>query len=129
MNIGITIALIIVLAVLNWEWWVKRQLLRPWAEVRAVLDIYRIRRQQRRILRKSIAEIEKLKAKILAIGGVQIMGPNDVHLLAGWSFDCSNGTPVNHVDQQGVPHYCGYSARELIEIYKRRDEYIERPRR
>lgn len=112
-----------------WESVVKRAILRPWAELRAVIDIYRIRRQHRTQLARDMAILEKLKAKIVSIGELEQFPDGTIRLHGAWQFDCSNGTIPSRVDAKGIPYYCGYSDKELLEIWKRRDEYVTRPKR
>lgn len=96
----------------------------PWRdEARAVLTIWRVRRQNQRILIEEARRVAGLKAEILAIGSAEV-DPWGGLLLSGWSFDVSNGTPVHRVDERGVWHYCGYTKQELLEIHARPDEFV-----
>lgn len=120
---------VIVLALL----WICYEILRPGLakmleEPIKVWTIYRIRRQQRLELEAHVRRIASLKARIAAVGTIEGSDPRGQLILGpGWSFDCSNGTPINRVDELGVYRFCGYTSAELREIHARRDEFANRP--
>ncbi len=117
------LAFVGVVAVVLWEIIVRPLLLRPLAELRRVLEIYRIREQQRAFLEAEAKRVAGLKATIVSVGGVEQDPGGTLHLLAGWEFDCSNGTPVHRVDGNRNYLYCGYTKAELLEIHSRADEF------
>jgi len=122
-------AAIVLATLLLWEGAARPLLAKPAAELRAVLEIWRIRRQARTRLERDMAAIAALKAKILSVGEIEQHPGGGITLHGNWQFDCSNGAMVHRVDAHGVQFYCGYSDKELVEIWKRRDEFANRDRR
>ena len=122
---------VVVIAIL----WIAYELMRPLVvhllkEPRAVLEIYRIRRQQRAQIAAEIKRVAGLKARIERIGSIEGVDASGALVIGpGWSFDCSNGVPINRIDERGIYRFCGYTKKELLEIHARRDEYVDRRHR
>jgi hypothetical protein len=76
------------------------------------------RRERRRILSARY----HIKASIERVGDA-LVGPESIVLGEGWIFDCSNGAVAHSVGPDGLPRFCGYTVRELKEIYARRAEF------
>lgn len=126
-DLGPTIALIVI-TVLAWEFPTRKLLAPFFREWAAIMTIYRIRRQNLRLARAMQLEAEKLKGRIVSVGDLRVCGPHHVHLSGEWEIDGSNGAIPHRVDAKGFPYFFGYSAKELIEIHKRRHEFCDRPR-
>ncbi len=111
-----------------WEYFLRDAAIHLLAEPRAVWTIYRLRRQQRRLAADEEKRVAGLKARIDRVGTFEGYDPAGQLILGpGWAFDCSNGVPINRIDEKGVYRFCGYTRDELIEIHARRDEFADRP--
>lgn len=128
MSDPIVIAYVVVATLVFWEGAARPYLRGPANELLAVINIWRIRRQARTQLERDMATIAALKAKILSVGEIEQLPGGSIRLHGDWQFDCSNGTIPHRVDAKGTPYYCGYSDKELVEIWKRRDEFAPRDR-
>lgn len=112
------------LVVALWEVLLRRH----WLELVELVKIARWRRKQRAMIAAEMKRVAALKGVIRNVGGIAIAPDGSLLLLDGWEIDVSNGAPVNRVGDDGVLYYCGYTRAELLEIHKRRDEYVERRR-
>lgn len=99
--------------------------MRPFMDsVGARIRIAGIRRQNA----KYAADAGKLKGRILVVGDLVIDEDGDAHLGYGWGFDCSNGAIPQRIDPERGLLICGYTGKELQEIFHRQDEYVDRSR-
>lgn len=122
---ALSVVFFVSMALVFWEGLIRPALLRPFAEFRSAMEIVRIRRQNRALIEREQKRLEGLKATVVSVGDMTMIN-GVVDIGQGWEFDCRGEVPVHRVDAKGTYRYCGYSRDDLIEIYKRRDEFANR---
>jgi hypothetical protein len=67
------------------------------------------------------------KATVLKVGSIRVRVRRDGsrHLtLRGWVLDCRGTIAAHDRTADGFPTYCGYTQDELLEIHRRRGEWV-----